>query len=129
MRRDFALPEDDIEGLNGLGPEWETVQDPAGQWFLLHQFELPNGYNHQCASVAIQIPSNYPTAPLDMAYFHPHLARLDGQPLRQVDARQPINGKEWQRWSRHYAWIVGRHNLCTHIVLVRHWLNVALGKG
>lgn len=128
MRRDFALPEDDTDELNGMGLEWETVRDPAGQWLLLHHIEFPTGYNHGRGSVAIQIPSNYPTAPLDMAYFHPHLARLDGQPLRQTDARQRIDGKDWQRWSRHYSWIVGKHNICTHIVLVRHWLTVALAK-
>ncbi len=125
MRRDFALPEDDVEGLDAMGLEWETVRN--GQpWLLLHNFEFPKGYNHESGSVAIQIPANYPIAQLDMAYFFPHLSRVDGQPIRQANVLQPIIDKQWQRWSRHYGWVPGQHNICTHVVLVRHWLKAAL---
>lgn len=125
MRRQFALPEDDIECLDAMGLKWETVQN--GQpWLLLHDFVFPKGYNHQAGSVAIQISANYPVAQLDMAYFFPHLARSDGGALRQANVFQPIEGKQWQRWSRHYGWVPGQHNICTHVVLIRHWLDVAL---
>jgi hypothetical protein len=125
MRCDFALPEDDVESLNAMRLKWETVRN--GQpWLLLHEFGFPKGYNHETGSVAVQIPVNYPLAQLDMAYFFPHLARVDGGPLRQANVLQPIDGKQWQRWSRHYAWIPSQHNICTHIVLIRHWLTVAL---
>jgi hypothetical protein len=129
MRKQFALPEDDKEQLDHIGLEWETVRDGGGLWLLLHKFDFPSGYNHANGSVAIQIPNNYPVAQLDMAYLFPHLARVDNQPIRQADVQQPIDGKSWQRWSRHYTWVPGLHNLGTHIVLVRHWLNAALGKG
>jgi Prokaryotic E2 family E len=125
MRREFALSEDDTEGLDAMGLRWETVRK-GGPWLLLHDFEFPAGYHHQCGSVAIQMPGNYPVAPLDMAYFFPHLARMDGRPLRQTNVFQPIEGKPWQRWSRHYRWVPGQHTVCTHIVLVRHWLKTAL---
>lgn len=129
MRRQFALPEEDVEQLEGLISEWETVREGSGQWLLLHSFKFPSGYNHAQGTVAIQIPGNYPVAPLDMAYFFPHLARCDGQPIRQADVRHRLDGKEWQRWSRHYQWTPGTHNVGTHIVLVRHWLLSAIGKG
>jgi hypothetical protein len=125
MRRDFALPEDDVEGLDAMEFKWETVLN--GQpWLLLHGFEFPKGYNHESGSVAIQIPANYPSAQLDMAYVFPHLSRTDKGPLRQANVLQPIEGEQWQRWSRHYAWVPGQHNICTHILLIRHWLAVAL---
>src|SRR5436190_18029437 len=98
MRRDFALPEDDLDGLNASGLEWETVRN-GQSWLLVHEFRFPKGYNHEFGSVAIQIPVNYPVAQLDMAYFFPRLTRLDGGPLRQADVLQPIDGKQWQRWS------------------------------
>lgn len=128
MRRMFQLPEEDTEGLAALGLEWETIGEAGSQWLLVHGFPFPEGYNHSAGSVAVQIPSNYPTAPLDMAYFYPHLVRQDGGPLRQTETRQPLDGKEWQRWSRHYAWRVGVDNLSSHLHLVPHWLNRALGR-
>jgi hypothetical protein len=129
MRRIFHLPEEDTEQLDALGVEWETIREPNGQWLLLHGMEFPQGYNHPQGSVAIQIPANYPAAPLDMAYFFPHLQRMDGQPLRQTQCMMQVDGKAWQRWSRHYAWLPGQHNIGTHIVLVRHWLLHGVGKG
>ena len=125
MRKEIALPEDDAECLDAMGLQWETIRN-GNVWLLLHQFEFPDGYNHRSGSVAIQIPNNYPMAPLDMAYFYPHLARLDGKQLRQTQVLQQIEGKQWQRWSRHYPWIAGQHNISTHIVLINNWLKAAL---
>lgn len=128
MRHQFTLPEEDVALLESLGLEWETLREPSAQWLLLHGFGFPPGYNHQSGSAAIQIPANYPVAALDMVYFFPHLARIDQQPLRQTEVRMAIDGKDWQRWSRHYPWVPGQHNLGTHIVLVRRWLDHGLGK-
>jgi hypothetical protein len=128
MRRQFSLPEDDVEQLDSLGIDWETIREANSQWLLLHGFVFPPGFNFPNGSVAIQIPSNYPVAPLDMAYFYPHLAKVDGRALRQTQARMRVDGKDWQRWSRHYSWIPGQHNVGTHIVLVRHWLEHETGK-
>lgn len=100
MRRIFDLPEDDVEGLGALGVEWETLVESGTRWLLLHRFPFPEGYSVPFGSVAVQIPPGYPTAPLDMAFFNPHLARIDGGRLRQTEARQALDGKEWQRWSR-----------------------------
>jgi hypothetical protein len=130
MRREFDLPEDDVEQLNLLGLGWETINasNSNQQWLLLHGFPFPSGYNRVDGSVAIQIPVGYPVAGLDMAYFYPHLQRTDGQALRQTQCIMTIDGKDWQRWSRHYSWVAGQHSLSTHILLVRHWLNHGLGK-
>ena len=129
MRREFHLPEDDVEQLDLLGGEWETLRSQNGQWLLLHGFAFPQGYNYPAGSVAIQIPASYPVAGLDMAFFFPHLHRIDGQPLRQTQCFMNIDGKAWQRWSRHYGWVPGQHNIGSHILLVRHWLDHAVGKG
>jgi hypothetical protein len=129
MRRDFQLPEEDEESLTAMGFRWEAHREGGSHWILLHDVEFRSGLNHTKGSVAIQIPSGYPTAGLDMAYFYPHLARTDSQPIRQAQCLQSIDGKEWQRWSRHYPWVPGVHNLSTHIVLIHRWLEAAiLGK-
>ena len=128
MRREFALPEDDVEFLEAFGLPWETIRDGSGQWLLLHEYPFPEGYSVASGSVAISITPGYPTAHLDMAYFHPALSRTDCQALRQTQVAVVIDGKQWQRWSRHYGWVPGQHNLGTHILLVNHWLLVALGR-
>jgi hypothetical protein len=128
VRHQFVVPEEDTEQLDTLGLQWEAIREQNGQWLLLHSFVFPPGFNHANGSVAIQIPANYPVAPIDMAYFHPYLTRADGQPIRQAQVQQPLDGKLWQRWSRHYPWVPGQHSIATHILLVRHWLNHAVGK-
>jgi len=127
MRRDFILPEEDVEHLDALKTPWETVVEGSNRWLVLHQVRYPMGFNVEEGSVAIQIQPGYPAAPLDMAYFLPHLSRLDGKEIRQASVLQPIDGKQWQRWSRHYGWIAGQHNIGTHLVLVDRWLRVAVG--
>ncbi len=94
---------------------------------LLHDFStICDGYDHETVTAAIRIETGYPKAALDMVYFHPAIARKDGQPIRATQATQAINGKNFQRWSRHYTkknpWIIGEHNLETHILAIEDWL-------
>ena len=128
MRREFPLPEEDEESLNALGRPWETIREGSNQWLLLHEMDFPAGLNHPKGSVAVQIPPSYPTSGLDMAYFHPHLARVDNKPIGQTQCMQPIEGKQWQRWSRHYTWQPGVHSVSTHVVLINRWLEAALAN-
>lgn len=124
MRRHFALPEADETILTARGLPWETVSG-GGQWLLVRGFPLPPGYNVAQADVAIFISAGYPDAPLDMAYFSPHLARADGKPIGAI-ASMMIDGQCWQRWSRHRTaqnpWRPGIDDLSTHLGLVEHWL-------
>jgi hypothetical protein len=123
-RRQFRLPEGDVEGLEAAGFQWETIG--AGGWLLVHGYELPVGYNVERASVALQIPGGYPNTPLDMVFFNPLLSRRDGRPIPATQAIVQIDGASWQRWSRHYSpthpWIPGEYNVVTHLALVKHWL-------
>lgn len=125
MRRQFNLPEEDVEQLDAMGLHWEAIVDGRGQWVLVHAFPLPQGYTSEAASVAVQITPGYPTAPLDMAYFDPPLARADGRPIRALSTHS-LDGKVWQRWSRHYTpanpWRPGIDDLRSHLRLVEDWL-------
>jgi hypothetical protein len=128
-RKHFQLPEDDASQLEAAGHNWETIPD---NWLLVHGFPVPEGYNTRQASVALQIPANYPTAALDMAYFHPRLELSNGRPIPNVEASRPIDGKSWQRWSRHYTpqhpWVPGEYSITTHLSLVRSWLERELAR-
>lgn len=124
-RRHFPLSDEDTQFLNDYGCPWETISD-GSQWVLLHEFQTPEGYNHNHVTAAIRLETGYPTSPLDMVYFYPALQRIDGRPIGATSATQAIAGKEYQRWSRHRTaenpWKPGQDNLESHVVLIEDWL-------
>lgn len=124
-RREFDLLPEDLEFLESYGLPWETINS-RGQWVLLQDFPTPEGYNHSKVTVAIRLETGYPQSQLDMAYFLPKLARKDGKAIGRTESNQVIDGKDFQRWSRHRTgvnpWIPGEDNLGSHIFLVEDWL-------
>lgn len=124
-RRQFQLPEHDTQFLDQYGLDWEAIND-GSQWVLLHNFPTGGGYTNNHVIVAIRIEGSYPIAPLDMAYFYPPLARKDGKAIGATEATQQIDGKLFQRWSRHRTadnpWRPGIDCLETHAYLVEDWL-------
>ena len=123
MRRDFQLPNEDVQFLNGLGLSWEAIIQGSERWVLIHEHALPTGYNHGVMTLAILISGGYPEAPLDMFFVHPLICRSDGVAIPAADVQQAIDGKTFQRWSRHrpgeHPWRAGVDNLETHAVLIR----------
>jgi hypothetical protein len=125
MRRDFELLADDAAFLKECGYAWETVLD-GSQWVLLNDFPVPSGYAQEQVTAAIRLETGYPDAQLDMVYFYPALTRRDGKVIAATKAAQPINGRSFQRWSRHRTpqnpWIAGQDSLATHLMLIEDWL-------
>lgn len=127
MRREFTLPEEDVEYLDALGKPWETVTLGGVNWLLIHEYAVPPGYNQSHVTVAIRIEAAYPPGKLDMVYVYPHLARSDGKAINAL-TNEMIEGKAFQRWSRHYEWLPHEHSLITHLGCVFHWFEVELAK-
>lgn len=128
-RREFALPEEDIAYLNSLGLPWETIRQGA-LWLIIYDYSLPAGYQTAGAELALMIPPNYPAAEIDMVYFHPGLRKLAGGEIRAVSP-QTIDGRLFQRWSRHRTpgeWRPGVDDISTHLVLVDKWLTSELSR-
>jgi len=96
-------------------------------WLLVHDYKLPQGYSPASVSMAIKIPANYPDAEIDMVYFHPAIKRLDGKAIPCTECIQPIDGKDFQRWSRHYTiqnpWVSGVCSLESHYYTIGTWLD------
>jgi hypothetical protein len=126
MRRQFELPSFDTQYLGTTGLEWETLVEGAGRWLLIHNRPVPSGYNVERVTVALQIVPSYPEAQIDMAYFFPHLSRKDGQAIGASAVKQDLDGKSFQRWSRHRTaeapWRPGEDDVSSHLVLVDDWL-------
>lgn len=130
-RRQFYLPEEDVEFLEGQELGWDTVLDSSGSYVLIHDVPVPEGYNHQTVTAAIRIESGYPQTQLDMVYLYPALLRSDGQQIGAL-CDQSIDGKIFQRWSRHRTmenpWRPGIDNLATHMGLVSYWFEQEFTK-
>lgn len=131
MRRQFQLPEEDCEYLEATPLKWETVIDGNIKRVILYDFPIPPGYNQKTVGLNVRIEAAYPDTQIDMVYFHPHLNRTDGKPIRAI-AEDSFDGKSWQRWSRHRTgpnpWRPGIDNLSTHIALIGEWLLLELKK-
>lgn len=131
-RRDFNLPEDDLDWLANIPYRFELVAENGVLRVVLYGFSVPPGYNLRAADVNVRIESGYPDTQIDMVYVHPELHRLDGAPI-PATCPEAFDGKQWQRWSRHRTpanpWRPGVDNLATHFALVEHWFLRGLDKG
>lgn len=129
MRQQFILPENDREFLDAHGQPWETISEATGNWLFIHDVVVPQGYNVEQVTVGLMISAGYPEAQIDMAYFYPPLARLDGKAIN-APSIQNIDGKTFQRWSRHRTaqnpWRPGEDNVSTHFAQVEHWIEKEL---
>ena len=125
LRRDFDLLPQDEKFLEDYGLPWETISD-GSQWVLIHEFPTNDGYNHLRVTAAIRMETGYPNTELNMVYFFPALARKDGRAIGATQATQQIDGKTYQRWSRHRTgqnpWRPGVDGLDTHVFLIEDWL-------
>jgi hypothetical protein len=131
MRREFALPQEDLEWLESCGRPFELVKENQVLRVVLDQYPVPAGYNLGTVKANVRIDAGYPDAQIDMVYFYPALARSDGRPIGALCADQ-FDGLTWQRWSRHRTaanpWRPGIDNLATHFELVNDWLARELRK-
>ncbi len=97
----FTLMEKDSVYLNNLGVQWDTLVDSGRRWLVIRDYILPSGFNHAVVDVAIDIPTSYPYAELDMFYCDPPLRLASGELIAQTMTKVLIDGKSFQRWSRH----------------------------
>lgn len=127
MRRQFDLPEEDITYLDGLGLSWEAIIEAEVCWLLIHNHPMPDGYNHSTVIMAIRIEKGYPPGTLDMVYLYPPLARRDGKGIIRIENQQ-LEGKTFQRWSRHYNWREGTDTLASHHIRIKNWIAAELSR-
>jgi hypothetical protein len=113
-RRDVPALDHDRVFLDGYGLEWEIIND-GSIWILIYNFPLPKGYTISAVTLAIRLEGGYPLSALDMFYVYPNIVRCDGKPIKQVEVQQQIDGKSFQRWSRHRTpenpWVSGQDSL------------------
>jgi hypothetical protein len=124
-RRMFSLLDRDTKFLDEAGYRWETVIDGERRWLLVHDYRLPLGYLQSTICLAIEVPSLYPTAELDMFYCSPAVFLEDGRAIAQTEVQQSIVDTQFQRWSRHRegsVWSSSDDSIITHLGLVEESL-------
>lgn len=125
-RREIELAPGDVDFLDSHYPDWEGIRNGGANWLLVGQFALPAGYTIASTQVALRIEPGYPDTQIDMAYFHPALRRRDGKSIPATESTETIDGKAFQRWSRHRSaanpWRPGIDDVSTHLAQVHHWL-------
>ena len=124
----FILLPSDEEGfrLRSLIPR--RVLESNRRWLIFDNYPLPKGLSPQVVAVALEIPSSYPRAEIDMFYCHPAVRRDDGVTIPQTNVTETIEGKTYQRWSRHRGalsrWDSRTDTVLTHLTLVDGALTV-----
>lgn len=125
LRKEFFLPEADTAFLDGIGLSWETIVEGGARWLVIRDWPVPDGYTDGKTDIALLIEGGYPTSQIDMAYFHPHLHLSSGRAINAL-TNQNIEGKTYQRWSRHRTdqnpWRPGLDDISMHLILVINWL-------
>lgn len=131
MRRDFALPVEDMEWLTEREAAFELVASDGTLRVVLEDVTVPPGYNLSSVTASFRIEPGYPDAQIDMVYFHPPLALQSGRAIGAL-SDDSFDGKTWQRWSRHRTpanpWRPGVDSLATHVALMQDWLQRELVK-
>lgn len=122
LHRAFPLRPADEAYLQERGEHWETLVEGAQRWFIIRNYNLPDGYRQKTTDIAVLVPPTYPAAELDMFFCSPHLQLTSGQQIPQTQVTQSICGASFQRWSRHRhgatAWNPSTDNLITHIAII-----------
>lgn len=125
MKRDFQLPDEDVECLDALGIKWEAIKVGEVKWIIFHEYPIPEGYKVRSSDAALRIPPSYPDEQIDSACFSPSLELVNGKGIRNL-TMIPVDGRQYQQWSRHRTpanpWRPGLDNIRSHLLLVDTWL-------
>lgn len=132
LRREFNLLAVDETHLNGTGLTWETVNCDGRRWLLIQGYPLLAGYRPATATLALDIPRDYPQAQIDMFYITPAVTRCDGIAIPNTQVTAAIEGVQFQGWSRHrngaHPWDPFTDNVATQLALVEHSLAREFGE-
>ena len=128
MRREFDIPQEEVEAFEHLYPKWEALKQDKAFWLLIHEFPVPAGYNVSSADLAVRIPEGPWGSKLDMVFVFPELRLMSGRPIPNVDGRVNIDQRDFQQWSRHYTWNPAQHNLSIHLQFAHGWFERELRR-
>lgn len=120
------LAEEDAAYLISKGYDAEATQVDGLVHLGVRNFPFPSPYTPSHSDLLLRLPPNFPSAKPDMFWTFPHVRLGTGaypQAADQFDVQ--YQGRQWQRWSRHFAadhWRPGTDNLKTYLGTIRREL-------
>jgi hypothetical protein len=106
----------DVEVVRSQGHKVEIVEDGTRSYVVLSGQTLPSQYVPQETDLMIIADYQYPMSALDMFWTEPHVKCPSGSWPQNADQFELHIGRNWQRWSWHYAgWNPSTHSLITHL--------------
>lgn len=122
VQGNFEVLPNDRDYLSHAFKKFRTTIENGRRWLIVEDYQLPDGYNHNTVALAVEIPIGYPQAQLDMFYTYPAVQLLTGQQPDRTEHRETIEGKNYQRWSRHRGqtsmWNPAVDSIITHFALI-----------
>lgn len=131
--RQFNLLPADESYLDAMGHLWETRIEPvpggeARRWLIIQDYVLPEGYSSEKVQLALDIPSTYPMAQIDMFYLLPSVTLSSCIPIPNVQITAVISGQTFQGWSRHRTWNPASDSVATQLAMADGCLHKEVGK-
>jgi hypothetical protein len=118
----MTLPAADQQYLDERSIHHDLQIDGGMVCVVLAGWSLPAGLSATGVDVLIRLPGGYPDVAPDMWWVDPPLRRSDGTEIPATQVMEPHLGRQWQRWSRHFAagqWQSGVDGLESYIALIR----------
>ena len=118
----MRLPDSDNSFLSGLGVEFDVEVEGGMTCVVLREWGIPAGFNRSFSDLLVRLPAGYPDVAPDMWWFSPAVLTEAGASLRNTEAVEHHLGRDWQRWSRHFAsgqWQSGIDGLESYVALIR----------
>jgi hypothetical protein len=86
---------------------------------IIRNFSFPEFYLPSIADLLIILPSGYPNAAVVMFRTNPDVKLANGSWPIAAEPHVMIHGINWQQWSRHIGWRVGRDNMQTFVAAIK----------
>jgi hypothetical protein len=114
------LSESDLHYLDSKGFKYR-VSAPSNEIHLvIGDFELPAHYVPRKCELLLKLPPGYPNTNPDMFWTTPGIRLANGGAPLAADVIELLEGKQWQRWSRHNnTWRPGVDDIQTKLRAVR----------
>lgn len=125
------LPAADIQHLRARRLNFRASTSGNFIDVVIAGYRLPAGFDHDASDLLVRLPANgWPDVKPDMWWFDPwiKIAATGGYPPA-ADTPEVIEGRRWQRWSRHFSassWQPGLDGLGTYLAMVDRELVLAV---